>query len=58
MSELQLVDSFPIWKSIIWCFYSMAVLVLLVLVSRILSDDDDDFRGGKMIPAYQTARAR
>ena len=58
MSELQLVDSFPIWKAVLWCFYPFAVLVLLELVARIIPDDDDDFGGGKMIPAYQTASAK
>ncbi len=59
MSELQLVDSFPIWKSVLWCFYPMAVLVLVELVSHAIpDDDDDDFGGGKFIPAYQTARVR
>ena len=59
MSELQLVDSFPIWKAVLWCFYPMAALVLVELISRALPDDDDDFfGGGKMIPAYQSLRAR
>ncbi len=59
MTELQFVDSFPFWKSVIWCFYPMAVLVLVELVSRSLPhDDDDDFDGGKMIRAYQMARVR
>ena len=57
MSELQLVDSFPIWKAVLWCFYPMAALVLVELISRALPDDDDDFGGGKMIPAYQPVRA-
>ena len=58
MSELQLVDSFPIWKAVLWCFYPMAALVLVELISRALPDDDDDFGGGKMIPTYQPIRAR
>ena len=58
MSELQLVDSFPIWKAVLWCFYPMAALVLGELIFRALPDDDDDFDGGKMIPAYQPVRAR
>ena len=58
MSELQLVDSIQIWKAVLWCLYPMAALVLLELISRSLPDDDDDFGGGKMIPAYQPVRAR
>ena len=58
MTELQLVDSFPIWKAVLWCFYPMAALVLLELISRALPDDDDDFGGGKMIPSYQPVRAK
>ena len=58
MSELQLVDSFPIWKAVLWCFYPFAVLVLVQLIGRGLPDDDDDFGGGKMIPALQPVKAR
>ena len=58
MSELQLVDSFPIWKAVLWCFYPMAALVFGELIFRALPDDDDDFDGGKMIPVYQPVRAR
>ena len=58
MSEFEIVESFPIWKAILWCFYPMAALVLIELVARALPDDDDDFGGGKMIPTYQPVRAR
>ena len=58
MSELQFVDSFPIWKAVLWCFYPIAVLLLVELISRALPDDDDDFDGGKMIPSYQPVRVR
>ena len=58
MSELQLVDSFPIWKAVLWCFYPMAVLVFVELVARAFQGDDDDFGGGKMISAMQPVRAR
>ena len=57
MTELQLIDSFPFWKAVLWCFYPMAALVLIELISRAL-DDDDDFGGGKMIPTYQPVRAK
>ncbi len=58
MPELQLVDSIPIWKAVLWCLYPFTALVLAELVARSLPDDDDDFGGGKMIPAYQPVRAR
>ena len=58
MSELDFIDSFPIWKAILWCFYPMTALVLVELIARALPDDDDDFGGGKMIPTYQPVRAR
>ena len=58
MSELQLIDSFPIWKAVLWCFYPLAFLVLFELFVRGLTDDDDDFGGGKMIPALQPVRFR
>ena len=56
LGELQAsLDSFPIWKAILWCFYPMATLVLLELLTRKI-DDDDDRDGGKMIPAIQGAQ--
>ncbi len=58
MSELQLVDSFPIWKAVLWCFYPMAALVIVELIARIIPDDDDDFGGGKMIRVLQPVRAK
>ena len=58
MSELQLVDSFPIWKAVLWCVYPIAALVLIELIVRSFPDDDDDFGGGKMIRALQPVRAR
>ena len=58
MSELQLVDSFPIWKAVLWCFYPIAALALVGLIVGTFPDDDDDFGGGKMIRALQPVRAR
>jgi hypothetical protein len=60
MGELQTaVDTFPIWKAILWIFYPMAALVMVELLLRGFDDDDDD-EGGKgirirqqdMVPAY------
>ena len=57
MSEFDLVESFPFWKAVLWCFYPMTALVILELIARALPDDDDDLGGGKMIPAYQPVKA-
>tara|TARA_Y100001968_G_scaffold328139_1_gene374712 strand:- start:1336 stop:1512 length:177 start_codon:yes stop_codon:yes gene_type:complete len=58
MGELQAVaDSLPIWKAFFWCFYPMAVLVFIELISRDF-DDDDDQGGGMMIPVYQGSHSR
>ena len=41
------VESFPTWKAIAWCFYPMAVLLIVnLLLSSVNDDDDDDFGGG------------
>ena len=59
MSEFQTaVDTFPIWKAVLWIFYPMGLLVGVELLLRALRDDDDDDEGGKgvrvgiMQPAY------
>ena len=60
MGELTTaVDTFPIWKAVLWIFYPMAALVMVELLLRGFDDDDDD-EGGKgirirqqdMVPAY------
>ena len=63
MTELQFtVDTFPIWKAILWIFYPMATLVFVELLLRAMNDDDDD-EGGKgirvarMQPAYAPSGA-
>ena len=63
MTELQFtVDTFPIWKAVLWIFYSMATLVFVELLLRAMNDDDDD-EGGKgirvarMQPAYSPSGA-
>ena len=65
MSELQVaVNTFPIWKAVLWIFYPMALLVGLELFLRGVDDDDDD-EGGKgirirseeMVPAYAPSGA-
>ena len=53
MGELQTaVDTFPIWKAVLWIFYPMAALVMVELLLRGFDDDDDD-DGGKGIRVTQ-----
>ena len=57
MGELQTsFNSFSIWQAILWCYYPMAVLIVLELLARNI-DDDDDQGGGKMVPALQSYSA-
>lgn len=55
MTDL-VVDTFPIWKAVLWIFYPMAALVMVELLLRAFNgdDDDDDEGGGVMSPVYQT----
>ena len=60
MGELTTaVDTFPIWKAVLWIFYPMAALVMVELLLRGFDDDDDDndgkgirIRQQEMVPAY------
>ena len=56
MGSIELVDTFPFWKAVLWIFYPIATIMVLEFVSDLTDNDDDDFDGGKMIPAYQGAR--
>ena len=57
MGEFNIaVDSFPIWKAILWCFYPATILVGMEMFLRLSNDDDDDDEGGGvMTPVYQGA---
>ena len=46
-------DSISPLTAILWCFYPMAVLVLVELILRAINDDDDDQDGGKGIRVRQ-----
>ena len=55
MGELQAATESvsPIF-AILWVFYPMAVVVLIELFLRAISDDDDDdFQGGKGVRAME-----
>ena len=41
------------FTAILWCFYPMAVLVLIELILRAINNDDDDNDGGKGIRVRQ-----
>ena len=55
MTDL-VVDSYPVWKAILWCFYPMGALVAIELFLRAVDnnddDHDDDQDGGMLVPAY------
>ena len=45
------------FSAILWCFYPIALLVLVELfLGGGFDDDNDDQDGGMMIPAYSTAK--
>ena len=53
MTDL-VTESFPVWKAILWCFYPMAVLVMIELFLRgVNDDDDDDFSGGTRVRSQE-----
>ena len=44
-------------SAILWCFYPIAILVLVELfLGGGIDDDNDDQDGGMMIPAYSSAK--
>tara|TARA_R100000458_G_scaffold48392_1_gene47435 strand:+ start:782 stop:967 length:186 start_codon:yes stop_codon:yes gene_type:complete len=53
MGELQAVNDISPLTAILWCFYPMAALVLVELISRAINDDDDDDGGGKGVRIAQ-----
>ena len=42
MGELIADNSISPFTAILWCFYPMAVLVLIELILRAINNDDDD----------------
>ncbi len=59
MIELQAaIDSFAVWKAVLWCFYPFIIFLIWDFGSQLFNDnDDDDFDGGMMIPAYQAYKS-
>ena len=49
------ISSVNPFTAIIWCFYPIAILILVELfLGGGFDDDNDDQDGGMMIPAYST----
>ena len=45
------------FSAILWCFYPIAILILVELfLGGGFDDDNDDQDGGMMIPAYSTPK--
>tara|TARA_B100001027_G_scaffold80703_1_gene55285 strand:+ start:193 stop:372 length:180 start_codon:yes stop_codon:yes gene_type:complete len=57
MTELYEASSANPFISILWCFYPIAVLVVIELILGGGFDDDnnDDQDGGMLIPAYSSS---
>ena len=57
MTEIySATSSISPFSAILWCFYPIAILVLVELfLGGGFDDDNDDQDGGMMIPAYSSA---
>ena len=50
-------SSFSPFAAILWCFYPVAILVLVELfLGGGFDDDNDDQDGGMLIPAYSNSK--
>ena len=58
MTEIySATSSISSFSAILWCFYPIAILVLVELfLGGRFDDDNDDQDGGMMIPAYSSAK--
>ena len=44
--------------AILWCFYPVAILVIIELIlGEVFDDDNDDQDGGMLIPAYSSSKS-
>ena len=58
MSELSTTNEISPFLAILWCFYPIGCLVLIELILRAISnDDDDDQDGGKGVRIAQPVYA-
>ena len=50
-------SSISSFTAILWCFYPMAILILVeFLLGGGFDDDNDDQDGGMMVPAYSSIK--
>ena len=59
MTEIySTTSSISPFSAILWCFYPIAILVLVELfLGGGFDDDNDDQDGGMMIPAYSSSKS-
>ena len=57
IDSFSATSSISSFSAILWCFYPIAILVLVeLLLGGGFDDDNDDQDGGMMIPAYSGAK--
>ena len=57
MTNMFYTQSPSFLSVILWCFYPLAILVLIELfLGGGFDDDNDDQDGGMLIPAYSTTK--
>ena len=53
MTDLYSASSLSPFTAILWCFYPIAIFVIIELIlGGGFDDDNDDQDGGMLIPAY------
>ena len=53
MTDLYSASSLSPFTAILWCFYPIAIFVIIeLLLGGGFDDDNDDQDGGMLIPAY------
>ena len=53
MTELYSASSLSPFTAILWCFYPIAIFIIIELIlGGGFDDDNDDQDGGMLIPAY------
>ena len=58
MTEIySATSSISPFTAVLWCFYPIAILILVeFLLGGGFDDDNDDQDGGMMVPAYSSAK--
>ena len=53
MTDLYSASSISPFTAILWCFYPLAIFIIIeLLLGGGFDDDNDDQDGGMLIPAY------